>query len=296
MKLIKTAAFLFAFGLLLAVFGCDDTITPGLELGATYYLGYYGSAADPAAGTETVPVAVSGFRLDKTEVTVGEFREFVTEYFTGWRPNEGDGAHPNIEGSGWQSVWTVLLPPTGPDLVAQLKSLGASYTWTDVSGGNEQKPINSVTWYEAFAYCIWKGGRLPTEAEWECAAAGGDKQNLYPWGSAAPSGAYSAFIDSVSGAIQPTGSRPAGAARWGHLDMAGNVWEWVLDCYISDYPNPAFASSSDPANLNPAINRTMRGGSASSPAKELAAGHSAGRAGSDPASRRTDCGFRCAYN
>ncbi|HRZ89126.1 MAG TPA: hypothetical protein P5117_06525, partial [Spirochaetia bacterium] len=80
MKLLKTVASLFAVGLISAFFGCDDTITHGLELGATYYLGYYGSAADPATGTETVPVTVSGFRLDMTEVTVGEFREFVTDY------------------------------------------------------------------------------------------------------------------------------------------------------------------------------------------------------------------------
>jgi formylglycine-generating enzyme required for sulfatase activity len=59
---------------------------------------------------------------------------------------------------------------------------GAGLTWTASVGGNENLPINGVNWWESYAFCIWDGGFLPSEAEWESAAAGGDQQRKISMG------------------------------------------------------------------------------------------------------------------
>src|SRR6201999_4137350 len=56
-------------------------------------------------------------------------------------------------------------------------------TWT---GGDDSRPMNCVTWFESYAFCIWDGGFLPSEAEWEYASSGGKDYRLYPWGNTDP--------------------------------------------------------------------------------------------------------------
>jgi sulfatase modifying factor 1 len=160
---------------------------------------------------------VSAFTLDEFEVTVARFRNFVTAYDTWSRPNSGDGANPSLPGSGWQTSWSALLLPAASNLRSDVTSCSGSSngagdrTWTDSPSDHEHAPITCVNWYEAFAFCIWDGGRLPTEAEWEFAAAAGSQNRLYPWGSAPPDGTRVVSLSfGVSAPWTAVGSVPAG--------------------------------------------------------------------------------------
>lgn len=138
---------------------------------------------------EAYPATVSPFTLDLYEVTVGRFRAFV-EAGKGTvtdPPLEGSGAHPKIPGSGWRSSWDRFLSRNTGDLRASLAEIAELGSWTEAPGPNENKPIIFVTWLQAFAFCAWDGGRLPTYAEWSFAAVGGDEQRVYPWSEPANS-------------------------------------------------------------------------------------------------------------
>lgn len=92
-------------------------------------------------------------------------------------------------------------------------------------------PVVNITWTMARAYCHWlslatgQRYRLPTEAEWECAARGRDGRQ-YPWGDEFDT-AHATTRESAVG-LQPVATYPSGASPWGLLDMAGSVWEWTL--------------------------------------------------------------------
>ncbi|HXC24501.1 MAG TPA: SUMF1/EgtB/PvdO family nonheme iron enzyme, partial [Gemmatimonadaceae bacterium] len=149
-----------------------------------------------------------------------------------------------------------------------------------------------VDWYEAYAFCIWDGGFLPSEAEWNEAAAGGRDQRAYPWSAAYPPGSTAisctyANYSACSGAPNAVGSEPAGAGKWGQLDLSGNVWEWNLDWY-ADYVTPC----TDCANLtDSALYRTLRGGDFSKDASVLLVST---RDNNLPTYRYVNLGIRCA--
>lgn len=234
-------------------------------------------------------VSVSSFKLDRFEVTVGRFRKFFEQY-DGKPPEAGAGSHPKIAGSGWLSAWnnTVL---TKNALATALE--GADSPWTPAPGVKENYPIGRVTWYEAFMFCAWDGGRLPTEAEWEYAAAGGSENRLFPWGSKSPadvSGSWGCAAD--SSCLGPVGSYPATGARWGHQDLAGGMYEWTLDWYSSTWYSAGGASCTDCANLTPGAVRTYRGGAYSTaPSSDLRAAFRKETVGP---TYRGVVGFRCA--
>ena len=214
--------------------------------------------------TREVPehnVTLSVFLLDKYEVTVGRFRRFVEAYDAmNAPPPANGGANPNVPSTGWQAAWNGNMAANATTLRSNLKCDLAHQTWTDDPGTQETYPINCVSWYESFAFCVWDGGRLPTEAEWEYAAAGGDENRLYPWGSTPASCSLVNGAGCV-GSLATVGSYVSGQGRWGHMDLAGNVWESVFDWYSETWYSSTSASADDPANTTSSSDRVQRGGS-----------------------------------
>jgi formylglycine-generating enzyme required for sulfatase activity len=88
-------------------------------------------------------------------------------------------------------------------------------------------PVTGVNQQDAITYCRWRDKRLPTEAEFERAARGSDNR-IYAWGNQPPDDELAVFSKKVTA---KAGSRPKGAGPYGHLDLAGNVWEWTSDLY-----------------------------------------------------------------
>jgi formylglycine-generating enzyme required for sulfatase activity len=291
---------------------CTSLLVPSGSYNRTYDAADAGASADAAPGTD--PASVSDFRLDKYDVTVGRFRQFVKvvragDGGAGWLPAAGDGKHAHLAGGlgltdvgadagaahepGWVSADDGNLAPTDQNLT----SCGQTSTWTPAPGANEDRPINCVNWWEAYAFCIWDGGFLPSEAEWEYAAAGGSRELPFPWGATSPGAAnqyaiyncqYPAGSQSCTSAanIAPVGTAALGAGRWGQLDLVGNQTQWNLDFYA-----PYVTPCADCARATGGSSRITRGGSFLDSLDNLAPPY---RDANGPGLRNDFLGFRCA--
>ncbi len=283
--------------------------------GGTYYRTYANTGSGPTG--EADPATVSTFSLDKYLVTVGRFRQFVNAWNggNGWLPSPGSGKHTylnagsglNATGGGYEPGWTTSddsnIAPTNANLAdCPGGGAGGASTWTASAGTNETLPISCVNWFEAHAFCIWDGGFLPSEAEWEYAAAGGSLQLEYPWGSSAPGTSYKYgifgdnFVNGTCsypsygpckalGSIAPVGTATLGAARWGQLDIEGEMVEWNLDAYNASYVDPCI----DCAYLIGDTSRIQRGTGWLYPVNNPWQ-----RDSGDPQGRSITTGFRCA--
>jgi formylglycine-generating enzyme required for sulfatase activity len=235
---------------------------------------------------------VGNFALDAYEVTVARFRVFWAARSTTAAPvvlRASPIAYRGNPALAWGAAAQDPLP------------LDTYYNWSATDATVTAHPMNGVDYWLSQEFCVWDGGRLPTEAEWEYAARGSAVGGLvagrvYPWGNTDPVGSSTVACDraqfnSCAGADGRRTRRVGSfAATAGLFDMAGNVWEWTADNY-GGYPSCRMSSTNPLCNNGATGSRVIRGGSWGSDAASLRA---ASRYYYTPAGRGNDLGFRCA--
>jgi formylglycine-generating enzyme required for sulfatase activity len=273
-------------------------------------------------------VRVDGFWMDETEVTNAQFREFVeaTGYVTtAEKP-------PDVEEILRQSPPGTPRPPkeklvpgslvfrktAGP---VDLRDYSQWWKWTPGASwrhpegpgsdleGRQSHPVVHVSWDDAVAYAKWAGKRLPTEAEWECAARGGLHGKPYVWGDEPFSeekpqcniwqGEFP-WKNTVKDGFERTAPVKSYAPNgYGLHDMAGNVWEWCADWYEPDLYR---LRSTKKVAVNPLVEarprtlmpqRVQRGGSFLCNDKYCSRYRPSARHGCTPDTGMSHVGFRC---
>ena len=220
-------------------------------------------------------VTVSPYRVDATEVTIDAFEAFVAS-----------NAYTEVRwwtAAGW--TWAQAHP-------------GGAGVKQRASGRTGAHPVVGVTWWEADAYCRWKGGALPSEAQWEHASCD-DGGGRYPWGDSEDFAA-NWYKEGKHGQIESVKTEPAAqqdatlASPFGLLHAAGNVWEWTADSYDARFygTSAAAAPVKDPVNTAERPWRTVRGGAFVNLPSYCSCTH---REPVGPDEARLTVGFRCAY-
>lgn len=250
--------------------------------GATFTLG----AEAVAGAAPTRPgTSVSEFAIDTHEVTVARFRRYWAN------GHSGIGGRRVLYPAGELPIVGDVHPPTPGNRNPQC-------TWSVTAGSREFYPLNCVDWVTAQSFCVWDGGRLPTEAEWELAARGATGRR-FPWGTEDRVGAacVSEGGASRSGACSvDVGSFMIGASPEGVWHLLGNVAEFTADAYEPYADARCWGGTARmnplclPRDMSPGAERTVRGYAWN----DRGPFHTASRGGVPPTSSPS-IGFRCAH-
>lgn len=250
------------------------------------------------------PVRLRPFLMDATAVTNEQFQAFVN----------ATGHRTDSERFGFGFVFEGYLKASQRAEPAE-RVVGSPWwrrvegaTWRHPEGPGStikkrwRHPVVHVSWWDAQAYAVWAGKRLPTEAEWECAARGGLEACLFPWGTElTPGGRHRMNVwqgkfpatdeaaDGYAGSCPVRSYAPNG---FGLFEMTGNVWEWCWDFFDRDTYRRSDAI--DP--LGPVLGerRVMRGGSFLCHASYCNRYRTDSRSSNTPDSATANLGFRCA--
>ena len=219
--------------------------------------------------------------IDRAPVTNAEFAEFVDGH--GYRANK----HWSSAGVDWREREGASAP---------LYWEGGTDGWERVRFGVREplpstEPVQHVSFYEAEAFAHWAGKRLPTEAEWERAAAWHDHEGKfrYPWGQAWMG--FEASLDRRRFSPAPAGSYSGGVSPVGCVQMVGDVWEWTSSAF---QPYPGFVAFPGPECSEVDFGddvRVLRGGSW---ATDGLVARASLRRWEHPGRREIFAGFRCA--
>lgn len=213
-------------------------------------------------------VRLSAFRIDRTEVSLADYEAFATG--PGWT----DARCWSPEGASWRAEH-----PTGAGPTAR------------ASGRTGDHPVVAVSYWEAEAYCVCRGGALPTEAQWERAACGVEPR---PAPLSQDSGVAWWYDEGKYGNLPGVYTHPvvntSPANVFGLSDMFGNVWEWTRDTYRSD--GYVAAGVDDPVATTNSPWRSVRGGSYMNLPSYAGCSH---REPVRPGEPRLTVGFRCVY-
>ena len=252
-----------------ATTGADGTytltnVTPGQQSVSAAKAGYVSASknATVAAGQVTTvdwSLTVTGASVQtKTNPTDGA--ELIWIPAGTFSMGQADVATP-VHQQTVSGFWLYRKEVTNAQYGQFMQATGhaAPYYWNDSTYNGAQQPVVGVDWFDCKAYAEWAVGRLPTEAEWEYAARGGQQLEY-----ATSTGQLSHDLANYSGTgglDQWTYTSPVGsflANPFGVYDMTGNVWEWCSSIYMS-YPYSATDGREDMANTS--SSRVLRGGS-----------------------------------
>lgn len=277
-------------------------------------------------------VRLNGFFMDETEVTNYRFRAFVeaTGYITvAEKRPDWDEMRRQLPPDTPKPADSQLVPGSlvfsQPAVAVPLDDISQWWRWTpgahwkspegpgtDLAGRGDH-PVVHVAWEDAAAYARWAGKRLPTEAEWECAARGGLAGQRFVWGEVAPTDTDGDKANIWQGEFPRLNTRADGFERtapaksfppngYGLYDMPGNVWEWCADWYRADAYAGRVGVTSNPKGpaqfwdpSEPLVpKRVMRGGSFLCHAVYCESYRPAARRGASADSGASHLGFRCA--
>lgn len=273
-------------------------------------------------------VRVAGFWMDAHEVTNDEFEAFVaaTHYTTtaerkpDWEVMKlqvppGTPKPPDSVMVAGSLVFTPPVQPVPLDDAVQWWHFVAGANWrhpqgpaTDINGKGSF-PVVHVSWEDAMAYCKWSGKRLPTEAEWEWAAKGGNVNAKYGWGTAElKEGFYPANIwqgtfpnknTAEDGFVTAAPVKSFAPNGFGLYDMSGNVWEWTADWMDANYYQSLEGLTNNPvgpadgAGTTHPYQKVLKGGSFLCHASYCTGYRVARRSSSGWDSGSNHIGFRC---